>query len=436
MGDLDRIKFLYKESAFINEAAIYNAASTLRDYIDELNKVVKDENCNIFESSINLPFDDRLITKVLEISKKKITDRLKYVILIGIGGSNLGAKAVYEAVAKGKTNLLFADTCSSRLLKQIELFLKRKIKSSQEILLCLISKSGKTTESIVNFEYLYSSLIKRLPDLKERVIVVSESESQLFKISKSLGFEVMLIPAMVIGRYSIFSAVGLLPLCLAGINIEKLNKGARDITQYCLKLDLDNPALVSAILIYLYYKKGFTINNNFFFNPELEGIGKWYRQLMAESLAKEYDLKGQRAQVGITPIVSIGSNDLHSMLQLYLAGPNDKLTTFVYSQEPNLDMALPSKPVFKNLLNHIEGKDISLIMRVIYEGVKKTYLKRKLPFVEIQLPQISEYYLGAYLQFKMIEMMYLGRLFNVDVFNQPNVEEYKSEARRILGDFE
>lgn len=432
MANFDFFKLLRRDYSLMDETIIYNSAKTLQDYINQLNKIAKNKDNSIYEGFINLPFDHKLIKQIKEISKRKASKFLKYIVVIGIGGSNLGAKAVYEALGVNYTTLLFVDTCSPKLLRHSETLLKKELINSEQVLFCLISKSGKTTESIVNFEFLYGSLVKQFSDLSRRVVVVSDEGSQLFQVSRKLGFEVMSIPLKTIGRYSVFSAVGLLPLALSGVNIERLCEGAKDITSYCLKLDLRNPALVSAILIYLYYKNGFTINNNFFFNPELEGVGKWYRQLMAESLGKEFDKDGRRVNIGITPIVSIGSTDLHSMLQLYLAGPYDKFTTFVYAQENNSKVRVPEKTILNKLEGQILGKEISLIMRAIYEGVKKAYLKRKLPFVEIQLPAISEYYLGAYLQFKMIEMLYLGKLFNVEVFDQPNVEEYKREARRIL----
>jgi glucose-6-phosphate isomerase len=237
------------------------------------------------------------------------------------------------------------------------------------------------------------------------------------------------------GRYSVFSAVGLFPLMLAGIDTEKLLKGARVMHDRCIKKDVsENPALASAALVYLHSQKGVSISNTFFFNPYLESVGKWYRQLMGESIGKKYSIEGKEVNAGITPIVSVGSTDLHSMVQLYLGGPKNKFTTFVYAPGNSKEIVVPKDLVFPSLAEGLPGKELSEIMSAIFNGVKEAYKKNNLPFVEVVLEDTSEYTLGQFLQFKMFEIMYLARLFEVNAFDQPNVEDYKKETRRILNE--
>jgi len=184
-------------------------------------------------------------------------------------------------------------------------------------------------------------------------------------------------------------------------------------------------------MLELQHEHGFTINDNFFFHPELESVGKWYRQLMGESVGKEQSLTGEVVHAGITPTVSLGSTDLHSVGQLYLGGPKDKLTTFVSSKQ-TASLSVPDERVFPNLVPMITGRSAADIMAAILQGVKIAYQKADLPFMEVVLDSLDEESIGAYLQFKMLEMMYLGQLLSVNSFDQPNVESYKVETKQIL----
>jgi glucose-6-phosphate isomerase len=201
-------------------------------------------------------------------------------------------------------------------------------------------------------------------------------------------------------------------------------KGAMESRKVCLRKDIfSNPAAISAIVIFMNYVKGKLINDSFFFNPELESLGKWYRQLMGESIGKN----GK----GITPTVSIGSTDLHSMGQLYLGGIKDKLFTFISTETETNDISVPQEPLLE-ILDEVEEKSTSEIMDAILAGVKIAFLKKDLPFTELVLDDVSPSSLGQYMQLKMIEMMLLGELMGVNPFDQPSVESYKQETRKIL----
>ena len=200
----------------------------------------------------------------------------------------------------------------------------------------------------------------------------------------------------------------------------------------CLAEDGANLALQSAQVLAAHLQKGYTINDNFFFHPELESVGKWYRQLMGESVGKEHSLTGETVHTGITPTVSLGSTDLHSVGQLYLGGPKDKLTTFVSAPNKLVRVEVPQNRIFPELVPMINGKTAEDIMDAILEGVQIAYQKADLPYMQVTLDGINEASLGAFLQFKMLEMMYLGQLLNVNSFDQPNVEAYKVETKRLL----
>ncbi|OGN27891.1 MAG: hypothetical protein A3A33_04625 [Candidatus Yanofskybacteria bacterium RIFCSPLOWO2_01_FULL_49_25] len=313
---------------------------------------------------------------------------LKYILLIGIGGPYSGPKAVYDALHHhGDPVMLFASTISTHERAEIERALA-DIKNSDEVVVIYASKSGTTMETLDNFEYFYDLLIRKLGSIDERVIAITSEGSQLWKQAQEKKWRLELIPQEVGGRFSVFTPAGIVPLELAGIDVKKFQKGGKA------------GAEGSAEEIFKQYQQGFRVHNLFLFNPELESLGKWWRQLTGESLGKH--------EKGTLPIVSIGTNDLHSTYQIYLDGPKDIYTTFV-SAEP-----LPK------------------IVHAILEGVKISYQNRGLPFRHITLPELNAYQLGVFMQTQMNEVIALAKLMGVDAFNQPAVEEYKKEARRLL----
>jgi glucose-6-phosphate isomerase len=237
------------------------------------------------------------------------------------------------------------------------------------------------------------------------------------------------IPKPVGGRFSVLSAVGLFPLATIGVDIVALCEGATSMRNESIAEG--SHAAISASLLAYFRAQGKTISDNFFFHPELESLGKWYRQLMGESVGKAQSLADETVHTGITPTISLGSTDLHSVGQLYLGGPRDKFTTFVYT-EHTVDITVPAERVFPELIPAITQKSAKTILEAILEGVKIAYQKAELPYMELVMEQIDERSIGAFLQFKMIEMMYLGHLLNVNTFDQPSVEAYKIETKKIL----
>jgi len=447
---MKEIEFTYKD-ALVSWNEMENTAGTLSRYTEHLSDVVKEAskkkiNYEEVESSINLPFDLEAQKSVMEVAERTRTNFLKYIIVVGIGGSNLGTKAVIDGLRgtvdsfleanKETPKIIFVDTTSPKLLEGIHKILEENVEIPEEVIVNIISKSGTTTETIANFEIVYSFLKERFKGddvVEKRVVVTTDYGSKLWKEASERGFELLTIPKNVGGRYSVFSMVGLFPLVLAGVNVEQLLEGARIMVGRCVKKDVsENPALASAVLVYLHNQKGVSINNTFFFNPHLESVGRWYRQLMGESIGKKYGVDGSEVNAGITPIVSIGSTDLHSMAQLYLGGPRDKFTTFIYAPGNSKEVVVPTGLVLPGLVEGIEGKELSGIMSAIFDGVKEAYKKNGLPSAEVILENINEYTLGQFLQFKMFEIMYLARLLGVNAFDQPNVEDYKKETKKIL----
>ena len=432
------MKLIYNKS-HVSEEEITTIGEQLSPYAEHLKEVLQ-HGYEDEESSINLPGDKELMESVGAALRDKNTTSLKYILVIGIGGSNLGTKAVYDALygrfdilePSRMPKMIFLDTTDPGILLHLESFFDKEITSEEEIVINVISKSGDTTETIVNAELVLGMLRKKFPGILDRLVVTTDFGSLLWKIAEAEDITRLSIPEKVGGRYSVLSAVGLFPLAKVGINVTALLDGARKMREKCLSLDIrENPAMVSAAVLFTNYHSGKTINDNFIFHSELESLGKWYRQLLGESIGKEHDRDGNVVRVGITPTVSIGSTDLHSVGQLYLGGPEDKITTFIFAEFSKRGTVVTPE-VFAGVLGGISGKKPADVADAILKGVKIAYEKKGLPFMEALLPDITPASLGAFMQFKMMEMMYLGQLFNVNPFDQPNVESYKIETKNIL----
>jgi glucose-6-phosphate isomerase len=392
------------------------------------------------KACINLPDDRETLRKIKGVVKNKKSLDPKYLVVVGIGGSNLGTIAVQEAVLGKLYNqlnpamkVLYADTVDTDYINSIIKIIEPALKGGNNIIINCISKSGTTTETAVNFEVLFDILRKYKRDYEDYVVLTSDKDSELWNLGLEKSFDQLEIPEKVGGRYSVLSAVGLFPLGLLGLDLEELLDGAKFMRDLCISGNVnENPAVKSASIQFQHYRRRINIFDLFLFSNDLESLGKWNRQLVAESLGKECNKKGEKVNKGLTPTVSVGSIDLHSIAQLYLGGPYDKLTTFVSVQNDNSLLRIPKKQDYGEIVAGIRGKSLKTVMDAILEGTKMAFIERKRPFSEIILPDKSEYSIGQFLQFKMIETIYLGYLLEVNPFGQPSVESYKKETRRIL----
>ncbi|MFA6074097.1 MAG: hypothetical protein WC758_08320 [Candidatus Woesearchaeota archaeon] len=410
---------------------------TKRKTILELNKIKeavgkKQE----WYKALNLPNEKKIIEQVTELVKQKQTLNISAIVIIGIGGSILGTQAIYESL-RGKLHnetqkikVLFIDTVDTdsmyNSLKIIEILLK----SEKNIIINAISESGTTTETIANFEIFLELLKKHRKDYQKYVVVTTKKDNKLYQFASKNNFSILEVENAISGRYSVFSPVGLFPLIFLGIDVKKVLKGASNMNELCFKEISKNPAAQGAIDLYCNYKEGKYIHDLFIFSNDLESLGKWYRQLIAESLGKKYNLKDYKVEEGITPTVSIGSTDLHSMGQLYLSGPRNRFITFV-NVSPINKIKIPKEKEFNELVEGLQGKSMHEIMNAIYNGTKLAFIKSKRPFNQINITK-NEYDLGQYMQYEMLKVVILAHLLNINPFNQPNVEEYKQETRNIL----
>lgn len=366
------------------------------------------------ESSLFLAQDPRWISEVNSLVSQLKTQDLQYLFVIGIGGSRLGTQAVYDALwsqlnesLNQHPQLFFIDMISEQMLADISELLDT-ISQPEEILINIISKSGQTLETVHSFDQVYSLFQTKFPDtIDSRIIATTSLDSPLWQRATQHGWQTLQIPAVISGRYSVFSSVGLFPLACAGVDIQALISGGQEILKACLiDSSTDNPAIHLASEIATAYQHGNQIYTGFFFDERLASLGQWQRQLLGESLNKT-DTHGQK--IHLFPDVAIGPRDLHSMLQYYLNAEINVLTTFI-------TIAQPTDPT----------------INALYQATINSYIQHNLTLNEISLPEISAYALGQYFQYMMLVTLFLAHIFDVDPFNQPDIESYKTKVQQIL----
>ncbi len=431
---------LITKDARIAQDCIEQVARQLAPEIDRVDAVQGTDYTSDY-SSVNVPFDQERYDHIHGIIKEKQALQPDLLVVIGIGGSNLGTMAVQQALhgqlyneLNPKLKVYFVDSVDDEYVHTVLGIVKLALHNQQKIILNVVTKSGTTTETVANF-LIFLDLLKKFNsfEYKKHVVVTTDYKSPLWHIAHNEGFACLEIPQKVGGRFSVLTAVGIFPLGMLGINTAALLHGARDmVIQSSATECADNPAALSAIIKYLYYQQGVRINDLFVFGQSLAGIGRWYRQLVGESLGKTITRDGKKVEIGITPTASVGTTDLHSVGQLYLGGPRDRLVTFARAVQPNHAVRVPELSEYDKLVPSIQGKKLSAIMTAIYEGTVAAYGQEKRPFMQLIIPQCSAYYVGQVMQMYMIEVMYLGFLLEVNPFDQPQVELYKVQTRKIL----
>jgi len=359
----------------------------------------------------DLPFDKETLKKI-EQKAKEVQKKFTRLIVIGIGGSDLGARAIWQAVPGKKMQLVFLSNPDPDIVaKVIDLSPKEWKKTAINV----ISKSGSTLETAVNFMVVRDRLIRAV-GLKKHVshiFVTTVSDSKLGVWAKKQSYEILEHPENVGGRFSVLSIVGLFPVACGGVPVAKILAGARTI-------DLLEPAKFAG-LQYLHYKAGRSINVLMPYCDHLVRFASWYQQLWAESLGK----KG----TGPTPVAALGTVDQHSQIQLYNEGPNNKTLTFIKVEKFNNRIIVP-----KGMpgLEYAAGKNLSAIVNAELDGTIGALTKNKRPNNTISINSISPESLGALFQFFIIATAYAGEFFGVDAYNQPGVEEGKRLAKALL----
>ena len=373
-----------------------------------------------------LPYQDT--TQIKELANS-IRENFDYFVLIGIGGSSLGAEMLFNSLTDANYNLFnkpkffVMDNVDPEkfhsILQQIEI---------EKTCFNVVSKSGSTVETIANFGVVFEILKKHLGDKwKEHLIFTTDPEKGfLRKFGEENGIKTLDIPKPVGGRFSVFTPVGLLPAAVVGIDIDEVLKGARKMDLICsIEEHVEhNPAYLIAFIHYIAnMRRGKTISVMMPYGERLSSFVDWYRQLWAESLGKD--------GLGQTPVKAIGTIDQHSQIQLYRDGIRDKIITFIQIEKMSVDYKIPED--IPEDISYLSGHSLHEIMNKELIGTKAALIKSKVPNITIVLDKVNPYNIGMLVYLYELATGFSGYLYKVNPFDQPAVEEGKNFTYALMG---
>ena len=367
----------------------------------------------------------------IQAAAKKIQKQSQVLVVIGIGGSYLGARAVIEVLKSNNYNLKKKDTpdiffagnglSTDALLELVELI------GDRDFSVNVISKSGTTTEPAVSFRIFKELLEKKYgkEGAKERIYATTDKARGALKgLADTEGYEEFVVPDDVGGRFSVLSAVGLLPIAVAGIDIDALMGGARQAMEDLSVDGLDNPAWQYAAARHALYQGGKSIEVLAGYEPRFRFFAEWWKQLYGESEGKD----GK----GLFPASVEFTADLHSMGQFIQDGERVMFETMV-SFTPDGEYIIPNDPSNVDGLNFLSGKPLAFVNEQAMRGTILAHVDGGVPNVLIEMPQISEKSVGYLIYFFEYVCGLSGHLLEVNPFNQPGVEAYKKNMFALLG---
>ncbi len=366
------------------------------------------------------------------------------LVVLGIGGSALGTVALRSALLDPYWNELDDEerefypklyvvdnpdpATFAALLRRIDV---------RKTLFNVVSKSGGTAETMSQFLIVREKLEEAIGDGYRRHLLFTTDPEKgvLRRLAKEEGIAALPIPANVGGRFSVLSAVGLLPAAMTGIDIRALLAGARAMDERCRSAELlENPAAVYAVLQYLAdVERDAPIHVMMPYSDPLRDVADWFRQLWAESLGKRRSLSGEEIFVGPTPVKSLGATDQHSQVQLYIEGPFDKTITFISESERREDITIPSLYPEVSELGYLGGHTLGELLRVEKEATEEALARRGRMNMTIELPAVDARTIGELLFFLQVATVYAGALYNVDPLDQPGVELGKQLTFKAFG---
>lgn len=444
------IKFDYGNAdvSVIGQEHGLNLAQEFDQYKDRIASIIADLNKRKDKPEqwlqwMNLGYNEETVWYVKEYASM-VRGRFDNILVLGIGGSALGGIAITEALLKPYWNLLtpeqrdnyprifFLDNIDpdsmTALLDMLDL---------KRTLVNVITKSGSTAETMSQFMIVKDRLEKELGEDEYRKNVVATTDKQtgvLRQIAEQEGYKTFVVPDDVGGRFSVFSAVGLLPIALVGLDIDDIMNGIKDMDLALKNTDIhENIAAQGALIQYLMdVKKGKNLSVMMPYSSRLRYVSDWYVQLWAESLGKSTDKAGNHVHVGPTPIKALGATDQHSQIQLYNEGPNDKIITFIRVGEFDKTLEIPR--IFEYTgIGYLGGKTINDLINAEADSTRVSLSDYERPTVTITIPKVDGYSIAQLLYMLEVQTAIAGELYNIDTFSQPGVEQAKNYTYALMG---
>ncbi len=423
-----------KAESFLPDGALKGIASKVIDAQQKLHD--GNGEGNDFLGWLNLPssINEELVHDI-KVTAKRLSTQSEVVVVAGIGGSYLGAKAVIDALTNSfdayekdrkKPAIVYAgQNIDEDYTYELLDFLKHK-----DFSVVVISKSGTTTEPALAFRLLKGLLEKKYAtdDVKNRIVAITdEKKGALRTLADREGYQTYIIPDDVGGRFSVLTPVGLLPIALAGIDIEALIEGAKDMeTATSADVPFDkNPAAIYAAIRNLLYQDGKKIEILANYNPKLQYFSEWWKQLYGESEGKD----GK----GIFPASVNFTTDLHSMGQWIQDGERTIFETVISVENPLNNVEVPTEEDDLDQLNYLAGKRVDEVNKMAELGTMIAHVDGKVPNIRIVLPVLDAYHVGQLIYFFEKACGISGYTLEVNPFDQPGVEDYKVNMFALLG---
>lgn len=368
------------------------------------------------------PYNKDTISKVKEVAEFAKAEGIQTIVWVGIGGSGLGPKVIREVFeGPGTPEFILLDTIDPSML---EMYMN--IIDWKQTLLCVVSKSGGTLEPMSVFSLCWEQMKEARGDKAgDYTVGITDPETGILRsFCLENGIRMLPIPPGVGGRYSIFTPVGSLPVALLGANVDSFMRGAKDMDTICQTTSPDNnpAAMLAAIQFLLDTKKDCRVRVIMPYSQRLESIARWNQQLIAESL-------GKVETSNPIPLAAIGTQDQHSLLQQWMAGPRKQWHLFIKEiEKPSI--TVPEQVVDE--LSYLGGKSFGELLDACHAGTSQALAAAKRPNVTIGIDRLDEEHLGQLFYLFMVEVVLLGKLYRIDPYGQPAVEIGKKITKRML----
>lgn len=361
------------------------------------------------------------------------------LVVLGIGGSSLGGLAVTSALqhpyrqlqpAGDGLKVHFVDNVDPDQIRGL-----LEVLNPARTLVNVISKSGTTAETMAAYLIFRRWLEAELGDAyASQVIATTDPETGILRpLAEQQGYRLLSVPPSVGGRFSVLSAVGLLPVSLAGIDARGLLRGAARANHGMTEPLERNPVLTAALLQYLHYRRGRSISVFMPYSSRLKYLSDWFVQLWAESLGKATDLRGSQVNEGPTPLGALGATDQHSQVQLFNEGPDDKIITFIRVAAADADLSIPAAEPGIPELDYLAGRSLATLLNAEQAATAHALSKHGRPNYTLTLPAVDAESLGELLQFLMWQTAVMGELLKINAFDQPGVELGKQYTYALMG---
>ena len=433
----ESISFDYSNAMFMVDDSDIAA---MKDRVLEAKKTLLDRTGegNDFLGWIDLPVNyDKEEFNRIKAAAKKIQSDSDILLVIGIGGSYLGARAAIEALRHTFYNVIDKDmrqgcpeiyfcgnNISSTYLEHL-----LEVVGDRDFSINIISKSGTTTEPAIAFRLFRKLLIEKYGEKEaaKRIYATTDKEKgALKKLADEEGFETFVVPDDVGGRFSVLTAVGLLPIAVSGADIKQLMVGAATARQTCLEADFEhNDALQYAALRNILREKGKTMEILANYTPSVHYIGEWWKQLFGESEGKD--------GMGLFPTACDFTTDLHSLGQFIQDGTKNHIETVLDVQNPRRKIIMEQEDNDLDGMNYLAGRTVDFINRQAMTGTILAHVDGQIPNLKITIPHMDEYCLGELFYFFEFACGVSGYVLGVNPFNQPGVESYKKNMFALLG---